>query len=88
MQAMARPTIRALMFKRCSQENWAVTCPGPTRSPINATAKGKAVINPEIQALEVFGREVKQLYAHSPECEESELRGKHGSKIAFLFMQG
>lgn len=42
------------MFKRCSQESWAVTCPGPMRNLINATAEGKAVINPEIQALEVF----------------------------------
>jgi len=56
MQAVARPAVRALMFKRCSQESWAVTCPGPTRNPNNATAEGKAVINPEIQALEVFGR--------------------------------
>lgn len=56
------------MFKRCSQESWALTCPDPMRNPIHATAEGEAVINPEIQALEVFGRK-----AHSPEREESEL---------------
>lgn len=73
------------MFRRCSQESWAVTCPGPTRNPINATAEGKTVINPEIQALEVLGR--KRVYAYSPECEESELHGKHGDVIVFFFVQ-
>lgn len=58
-QTTARPTIRALMFKRCSQESWALTCPDPTRNPVYATAEGKTVINPEIQILEVFGRKAR-----------------------------